>query len=181
MSTPDDTAVTPTSTAPPIEVAWGAEPDPSDIPMVGQFSASWRLVSALAAGVVVAAVLLISGAWSWTHAADSASSSTGKTIAPAAAPASSAAAAPPPVASAPLATPTVTVTITETPAPRLTPAPSIPAVAQEICGMLRRYPGMYPVDVALTLSEDRHQYRTYDDARPVVDDAITNYCPEQAR
>ncbi|MGV0625388.1 hypothetical protein [Mycolicibacter minnesotensis] len=172
-----ETAATPTSDVVPSELAWGDEPDPGDAPA----GTSWRLVAALAGSIAVSAVLLIGGAWSWTH----------RSTEPPRAGTTTATAPAPPVATPPpspgtttvVAAPPVTVTVTQPP-PSTTvqsAGPQVPAVAQEICDMLRRYPGMYRVDVALTLSMDRRVYRDYDTARPVVDNAVANYCPDQAR
>lgn len=49
-----------------------------------------------------------------------------------------------------------------------------------VCDMLRKYPGMGPVDVALTFVEDQHLYRSYDAARAVVDKEVMSECPELA-
>lgn len=172
------TAATPTSSTPPVKLAWGDEPDPGEVAA----GASWRLVAALAASIMVSALLLISGAWSWTQRFASDPLSEPLRGATASAPAITPPVAhPPPSTTTMVAAPQVTVTITQPPpAPAPAAAPQIPAAAQEICDMLRQYPGMNRVDVALTLS-DRRPHRPYDTTRPIVDNAVANYCPDQAR
>jgi hypothetical protein len=59
-------------------------------------------------------------------------------------------------------------------------AHSSPQPAGIVCDMLRKYPVMGPVDVALTFVEDQHLYRSYDAARAVVDKEVMSECPELA-
>ncbi|MBN7458117.1 hypothetical protein [Mycobacteroides abscessus] len=46
--------------------------------------------------------------------------------------------------------------------------------------MLRKYPGMGPVDVALTFSEDQPIYPNYTAAKAAVDREVMSECPELA-
>lgn len=159
------TTATPTPGVPPVELAWGAEPEDSAAPADRPAAASWPRVVTLAGSILAVGAVGVGAAWFWTRPA---------AVSPVAAPPSVAPAPPVVQAAAP---PPVTVTVTQT-APSA--VPQVPAAAQEICDMLRRYPGMYPVDVALTLS-DRTPHRPYDTTRPIVDNAIVNYCPDQDR
>lgn len=49
-----------------------------------------------------------------------------------------------------------------------------------VCDMLRKYPSMGPVDVALTFSEDQPIYRNYAAAKAAVDREVMDECPELA-
>lgn len=49
-----------------------------------------------------------------------------------------------------------------------------------VCDMLRKYPGMAPVDVALMFSEDQPIYRDYTTAKAAVDREVMDECPELA-
>lgn len=174
----EPTAATPTSATPPAELAWQDESD--EVPTATPLFASWRLVAALAASIAVAAALLVGIAWLWTHRVATESVSTTPSPAPGS---TTAPTTPPPSAltTTVAAPPPVTLTVTQPPpTPIQAAVPQIPAAAREICEMLRNYPGMNRVDVAMTLS-DRTPHRPYDTTRPIVDNAVTNYCPDQAR
>lgn len=175
----EPTAATPTSATPPAELAWQDEPD--EMLAGSPFTASWRLVAAVAVLITVAAGLLVGVAWMWSHPGQREPVATvpaSTLLTPSLTPPTTLAATPPPAVAAP---PPATVTVTQ-PAPTTVQAavPQIPAAAQEICEMLRQYPGMNRVDVAMTLS-DRAPHRPYDTTRPIVDNAVASYCPDQAR
>lgn len=110
-----DTAATPTAETPPVELAWGDDPDPGEVS-----GASWRMVAALAASICITGALLITTAlvWSQRSASDLLTAAT--------TPAPTLTQPPPPSATTVVAPPPVTVTITPppaAPAPAAAPAP----------------------------------------------------------
>ncbi|MBS9534906.1 hypothetical protein KIH27_15035 [Mycobacterium sp. M1] len=134
-------------------------------------SQPWISVISLAGIAVIAAVLIVGGLIVWTQL--------GRQAVPAP-PTSTPVAVPPPVTVivTPPAPPPPPMTVTFTPAPTSVPPLATPEarVAEPIiCSLHRQYPQMQPVDLALSLV-DKNIYRSYDEARAVVDLVLADGC-----